>query len=585
MIHFKSSIWLLVLLAVSDLSIAQPQAGIPLQQDKLNYAKEVEREALAKKDTLLLAEVYYLYGKINVDAKNYLKAKSYFIQSLQIVEQKHQFDKVSRIYGRLSWLEREQLNMVKQLEYARISLAYARLGTRKSLMSAYQEMSEGYMAVCHDSLARYGTHPLQDSVFYYCKLATKIAYELKDSVSIAGMSGQLGKIYGFQHNPRAFYHYQVALKMHAARNNTFGQIATSQQLAYTYLQFNQPDKAYPLLQKANALYNAMKIRAFKAEMDFNSLYMEYYRQKGKWQKAFEQSLKVRANERDQMTADRNGAVSRLTIAYEAKYEAKKKKILIEAKERELLLSKQKLQVQNWSLLILLALLSVTVGTSIVLYRTSKKNERLSQQNETLVQEQNHRVKNNLQLISSLLRLQVNGLDDDSARNAVEDSQRRIEVMSLLQRKLYDGEDVVNVNVADFVAELVDLVLRAFNQEQVEVAYHIEPNVKLPVDHMMRIGLIINELITNACKYAFPDNPKPALQISAQIVQKTFHLGFTDNGPGFTRTNPPVRSFGLRLIQMQVEQLFGTYRMETKGYFQFDMKFNLIQSFQFRGKPV
>jgi two-component system, sensor histidine kinase PdtaS len=581
MINLQKYIWLQLLLFVSGTSIAQPQAGIPLQQEKLNYAKEVEREALVKKDILLLAEAYYLYGKINVDAKNYLKAKSYFLKSLQIVDQKHQIDKVSRIYARLSWLEREQSNRTKQLEYARTSLAYARLGTRKSLMSAYFEMSEGYMAICHDSLARYGKHPLQDSLFYYCKLTQQMAHDLKDSVTIAGVSGQIAKIYGFLHNPQAFYYYQVALKMHAARNNTFGQIATSQQLAYTYLQFNQPDKAYPLLQQARVLYNSMKIREFKAEIDFDNLYMEYYRQKGDWQKAFEQSLKVRANERDQMTADRNGAVTRLNIAYEAE----KNKIQIETQRRGLQLGQQQLQTQRLFLGILLVLFLVTVGTSIVLYHISQKNKRLSQQNETLVQEQNHRVKNNLQLISSLLSLQVKGLDDESARHAVEDSQRRIEVMSLLQRKLYDGENLVDINVTDFVSELVDLVLKAFNQEQVEIVYHIEPHVKLPVDNMMRIGLIVNELITNACKYAFPDNPKPTLQITAQIVQKAFHLGFTDNGPGFTSTDGPVKSFGLRLIQMQVEQLFGTYRMETQGHFHFDMTFSLFQPFQFRRKQV
>ncbi|CAG5009440.1 hypothetical protein DYBT9275_04499 [Dyadobacter sp. CECT 9275] len=574
---YQHYIWLLLFLITARITIAQPRVGLPLQPEKLAYAKEVEQEAQEKKDTLLMAEAYYLYGKIYVDAQDYLTAKQYFIKSLRIVEQKHQFDKISRIYTRLSWLERDQKNLIKQLEYAQIALGYARLGTQKTLMSASQSMSDAYLAICSDSLVNHRKHPLQDSLLYYCKLAEQIAYKLKDSVSIAGVSSTLGEFYGFQRNAQAFHYYQIALRIHTARNHTSSQITTSQQLAHLYLQFNQPDKAYPLLQQASELYRLMKTREFRIEKDFAETYMQYYQQKKDWQKAFEQSLKVRRYERDQMIADRNGAVSRLSI----EYDTKKHEAQLESQRRELKLGEQNQRTQHWLLVVLSALLLGTAGTSIAFYRISLKNQRLSQQNAVLVQEQNHRVKNNLQLISSLLSLQSNRLDDETARNAVEDSQRRIEVMSLLQRKLYDGDNLVAVHVADFVHELVTIVLKAFEQEQVEVIYQIEPSVMLPADSMMRIGLIINELVTNACKYAFPDNPEPALHIEASISHKTFHLRVIDNGPGFTTEKAPVRSFGLRLIQMQVEQLFGTYKFRNNGNFQFDMSFTLFPPSPFR----
>ncbi|WP_149243261.1 sensor histidine kinase [Dyadobacter sp. 32] len=577
MVTCQHYILLLLLLVSARSTIAQSSAGLPLQPEKLAYAKEVEQEALTKNDTLLMAEAYYLYGKIHVNARDYLTAKRYFLKSLRIVEQRRQFDKISRIYSRLSWLEREQTNLTKQLEYAQTALTYARLGTQKSLMAAFQSMSDTYLTICYDSLVINRKHPLEDSLFYYAKQSEQIAYKLKDSISVAGVSTMLAKVYGFQRKPQAFHYYQIALRIYTALNQTYRQVIIGQQMAQTYLQFNQPDKAYPLLQQASVLYHSITSREFEVEKDFASSYMQYYQQKGDWEKAFEQLLKVRGYERDQMMADRNGAVSRLSF----EYDTKKKERQLKSQRRELQLSQQNQRTQHWLLVVLSALLLGTAGTSIAFYRISRKNKRLSQQNAALVQEQNHRVKNNLQLISSLLSLQSNRLGDESARNAVEDSQRRIEVMSLLQRKLYDGDNLVTVNVADFVPELVNMVLEAFEQEQVEVEYQMEPVVMLPVDSMMRVGLIMNELITNACKYAFPDNPKPTLQITAYIMHKTFHMRVIDNGPGFMNTNAPIRSFGLRLIQMQVEQLFGTYRFEKNGSFQFDMTFTLFPPSPFR----
>ncbi|WP_460952282.1 sensor histidine kinase [Spirosoma daeguense] len=562
---------LFCLLCLAQITNAQRGIGLPLQPDKLAYAKEVEQEAITKNDTLLMAEAYYLYGKIHIAARDYLTAKDYFIKSLRIVEGKHKFDKVSRIYIWLSWMEREQADEVKSLEFARQSIAYARISTPKALLSAYQSMSEVYVMVCYDSLSINRKHPLQDSLFYYCKEGERIAYRLNDSLSIAGVSNTLGKVYGFQRNPRTFYYYQIALKIYTALKHKANQASITQQLALTYLQFNQPDKAYPLLKNANELYKSLKIREFALDRGLARTYMQYYQQKQDWKNAFDKSLEVRSFERDEMLADRNGAVSRLGV----EYDTEKKEAELKSQRRELELSQKNQQSQRWLLIVLSVLLLGTAAASIAFYQISQKNQRLSQQNAALVQEQNHRVKNNLQLISSLLSLQLNRLDDERSRNAVEDSQRRIEVMGLLQRKLYDGNNLVTVNMADFIRDLAEMVLKAFELEQVEVVYKIEPTVVLSEDYAMRIGLIVNELITNACKYAFENNPKPRLQISATLVNKTFQLHVADNGPGFSIAEVPTRSFGLRLIQMQVEQLFGTYRFENNGNVQFEMAFTLL----------
>lgn len=552
----------------TSMAVAQKSIRLPLQPEKLTYAQEVEREAISKKDPLLFAEAYYLYGKIHVVARDYLTAKRYFMKSLRIVEQKHQLDKISRIYARLSWLEREQTNLTKALDYARLALAYARTSTPKTLMSAYQSMSDVYLSICYDSLVNSQRHPSQDSLFYYCKRAEQMAYKLKDSISIAAESGILGKIYGFQRNPQAFQYYLIALQIHKALNQKSSQAIISLQLARTYLQFSQPDRAYPLLQQANVLYNSLHNREFEMERELANTYMQYYQQKKDWQKAFDQSLVVRGFERDQMMADRDGAVSRLSV----EYDTKKKEAKLKTQQRELTLSQENQQTQRRFLIVISVLLLGMGIASVTFYRLSQKNSRLSVHNVTLVQEQNHRVKNNLQLISSLLSLQSNRLVDESARHAVEDSQRRIEVMSLLQRKLYDGDNLTTVHVADFIRELTEMVLQTFELDEVETTYQIPSTLTLSADYVMRIGLIVNELVTNACKYAFPGNPHPALQLEAALDKTTFHLRVADNGKGFDILPVSSKSFGMRLIQIQVEQLYGTYQFENKGGTVFTMTF-------------
>ncbi|CAN5239839.1 hypothetical protein BH09BAC4_BH09BAC4_25510 [soil metagenome] len=567
----KSAFLLLFIFIRTSTSNAQLYQSLPLQPDKLRYAREVEQEAITKKDTLLMAEAYYLYGKVYVAARDYLKAKNYFVKSLRIVEQQRKFDKVSRVYTRLSKLEIEQFNGAKALEYGRLALAHVRNGSKRQIISAYQVIGNAYVVICRDSLVNNRKHPLEDSLFYYCKLSERIAYESKDTFGIAAVSSTFGELYRYQRNVKAFQYYRTALAQYKAIGHTHNQAKTVQELALTYLRFNQPDKAFPLLQEAERIYKALKIREFYTEKSFAEACLQYYQQKKDWEKAFEQAQLVRTYEQGQMIADRDGAVSRLSV----EYDIEKKEAQLKSQHRELALSKENQQTQQRFLIVLSTLLLGTVIASGAFYRLSRKNRRLSLHNAALVQEQNHRVKNNLQLVSSLLSLQSNRLSDESARNAVEDSQRRIEVMSLLQRKLYDDENLAAVNLADFIRELIKMGLQTFELDQVEVTCQIPPALTLPADYIMRVGLIVNELITNACKYAFPEHPCPALRIEASLDKTTFRLKVADNGKGLDESSLPLKSFGMRLIQMQVEQLYGTYRIGNKGGMTFDMVFNLL----------
>ncbi len=543
--------------------IAQTANTLPLQPKKLQYAQEVEKEALAKKDTLMLAEAYYLYAKIYVTAHDYLKGKNYFIQSLRIIEKKGDSYHLGRLYCRLADLEIKQTNMTEALKYGRLALAiFQRADSKKGIMEANQLMGSIYIALALQNPS------LRDSVLYYCKIGEKMAYQLRDTISIANIDNVLGDFYKRQGDyAKGLVYFQASLKHYQALGHKHQQAAMKQQIALTYLSLGQIDKAYTVVNEAASIYQQLKISDSFTDKAFATIYAEYYRQKEDWKNAYEQVKIMHALDHDQLVSDRNGAVSRLGV----EYETEKKEVQLKSQQKELTLGRQVQQNQRRFLAALSVLFLGAIAASAVFYQLFRKNQRLSHQNATLVREQNHRVKNNLQLVSSLLSLQANRLTDEAAKTAVEDSQLRIEVMAVLQRKLYDGDRLSAVNIAEFTKELTEMALQTFGCEHVQVSYHIAPTLEIAADPALRIGLILNELVSNACKYAFSQNADPMLSIACSIKDKQLMLKVADNGTGFQIPDQSSdKTFGMRLIQIQVRQLHGSYHFENKKGCVFEM---------------
>ena len=184
------------------------------------------------------------------------------------------------------------------------------------------------------------------------------------------------------------------------------------------------------------------------------------------------------------------------------------------------------------------------------------------------------LKNNLQLVSSLLSLQANQFSDVTSRQATENNQLRIESMAILHRELYDKETLAVINLSDYLKEIVEVVLQTFGYMHIELDYSVAP-VMLNADQALPVGLIITELVTNACKYAFPDNPDPQLAITCRKEKEEFLLTISDNGSGMINNSSDgsaKTSFGMKLIRMQVAQLHGSYSFESSVGTTFTMKF-------------
>lgn len=212
------------------------------------------------------------------------------------------------------------------------------------------------------------------------------------------------------------------------------------------------------------------------------------------------------------------------------------------------------------------------------------NKNLAEKNakiETLHKELAHRVKNNLFFISTLMKMQGKRVENEEAKQAVKESEARLEAMSLLHRKLHLGENESHVNIGGYLQELCGNLQYSFphsgNQPQIKVK---ADDVMVEGEPAVRIGLIVNELVTNSFKYAFKEQEKPEINVTVQSTGNgTYRLTYQDNGIGIPADFEinKSKSMGIKLIHTLTKQLNGTVEVSNKNgaHFQFNFKQNRI----------
>ena len=546
-------------ICVSGISMAQETPHLQVDPNKVRKAREVEQEAKRTNNPLLLAEAWYLYGKAYVFAADYLTAQNYFLKSVRIHEPLGNSFELSRLYVRLCENE-ERLGHLKQaLHYATLSLQVAQHIT----VEKDEAMIRSYGALAHIHETLWGGQvPGKQSDYnkalsYYAKRES-LCKKLNDTSGIAEVSLEVGTLFTRVKDPRAIAYLEKALYLFTLKNKDGIRVNTMIHLASAYLTFGKPEQAIQSLENAEKLYISKKMNEYDISLVMEDNFVTYYETSGLWRRAFEHLRKFNELERIKLLADRDGAITRLSV----EYETEKRESLLKAKNQEIALKNQTLLTQQRFTYATSALLIMALGISIVFFRLYRKNQRISHRNEVLLKEQNHRVKNNLQIVSSLLNLQAKRLTDEGAKKAVEESRLRVQSMAIIHRRLYDGDKLAEVNLDEFIKELTAGVLKAFGYLFIKTEFAID-NIDLSADKAISVGLILNELITNACKYAFPDNEAPFLRISCQQKNNKIELKVEDNGPGLegpivTKTD----SFGMTLIQAQVDQLYGTYRFSS-----------------------
>ncbi|MGB5960531.1 MAG: histidine kinase dimerization/phosphoacceptor domain -containing protein [Coleofasciculaceae cyanobacterium] len=197
--------------------------------------------------------------------------------------------------------------------------------------------------------------------------------------------------------------------------------------------------------------------------------------------------------------------------------------------------------------------------------------------EVLLQEIHHRVKNNLQIISSLLYLQANRIEDNQAREFLQDSRNRIESMALVHETLYRKIDFVGVNFAEYVQNLAVNLFNLYKITKSSISFQVSvsPEILINLDQAIPCGLIINELITNALKHSFKKTKAGIVFVSLETnSNQQLVLEVGNNGdrlpPNFQLEQ--TQSMGLRLVMTLVKQLQGTLELNQSDFITFTIVF-------------
>lgn len=197
--------------------------------------------------------------------------------------------------------------------------------------------------------------------------------------------------------------------------------------------------------------------------------------------------------------------------------------------------------------------------------------------EALLKEIHHRVKNNLQIISSLIYLQSQRIDDPAVRQIFEDSQSRISSMALVHDSLYRSQDFARVDLSEYVQTLTSSLFHTYriHPDAVALKIQVDPGVIVSLEKAIPCGLILNELMTNALKHGFIDQQTGQITVVLEDRSPQVCLIVENDGKNLPKSFElqKIRSMGLRLVNALVNQLNGQVSVETTDKTQFKVTFD------------
>jgi len=325
------------------------------------------------------------------------------------------------------------------------------------------------------------------------------------------------------------------------------------------------------IRSAEKFFNIIKDNQLQGDDkngDFEKLKYLIAKKRGDSQNALKSYEKFQSK-RDSFS---NSLVTMRTQRIESEFNRKQQKAKIENLSELTSAQNKAIATRNSALLIGGFMLLLLAGLLFGLYKLYLKNKqnqkKLASQNvkitkalsenQMLLKEIHHRVKNNLQVISSLLSMQARKITDKDTKDALNSSKTRVQSMSILHQNLYQGDNLKDIDIEVYMERLIHNIVDTYNISD-NVQFHIDiENLQLDVDTLIPIGLITNELVCNALKYAFEGREKGNLYVSFSSTASTLTLRVADDGVGFEGDSLPVKegSIGARLVNSFVAKLEG-----------------------------
>ncbi len=484
------------------------------------------------------------------------------MEALRIMEELGDQEGIANALGRISDALYRQGNATEALDYAKQGIAICQKnGLKQQETSVLQNAAYASMALGeYEQSIAYSNQALE--LVRSLGMGQSI---LADNYNARGNAFKKSGKY-----PAALADYKACLDISAKANYTSGIFASTANLGEVNLRMGNYAAALP--------YQLKAIQMQEENGDLANLTENYghastiYEHLGDYKSALLYERKARHMRDSTASIESDATISELRT----QYETEKKEATIAAQTAKL---SQQRTVQ-WLSIGIAALLGLFAFSFYKNGAARKKaNELLTlknAENELLLKEIHHRVKNNLEVVSSLLALQSAQVDDPNVKDAMQEGQNRVQSIGIVHQKLYQGENLAAVEMKDYFVNLSDSILDSFGADDRVTIECAMNQLELDIDTAVPLGLIVNELLTNALKYAFPDGRKGNIEIKLEKKdESTLRLRIADNGVGKSGNVVHGTGFGGQLVSLLTRQLNGELKEEVKGgtivHFEFKVK--------------
>jgi two-component sensor histidine kinase/Tfp pilus assembly protein PilF len=467
----------------------------------------------------------------------------------------------------------------------------------KALTAFREQKNQAGEALCLTNIGEVYSNNNIDSAIYYYNQAYSIFEVLNDSNSMARSHNSKAGIYHEQNkHEQAISEYKQALKM--VPSNGLKRLQTSIINNYSSLRLelldNNKNDIQEIIQLAKKSHRlSTESGLIQAQSIAALILFQAYSQNKQFEKAF-----PFGNEYIELNDSLNNQTRIDALAEQlTRFKTEKNELEIDLlnKENELktneidqnniLKSKQQLIIY----LLIAGVLTITIFFGIILTffrkqqvsnkELEKRNQIISTQKEEkdiLLKEIHHRVKNNLQIIWSLLDLQSNSINDIHIKDAINDGKNRVSSMATIHQMLYQNDDAGNISFDEYIRKLIQQIMSTHSHaKDIDLTIQIPKDLKFDIDTSIPLGLIVTELFTNALKYGTNTSSPGAITILLQhIEEKNYQLTIKDNGKGLPDHFKIItsKSLGLRLVKNLSKQIKGEFIHQNNDGAEFIIKF-------------
>jgi two-component sensor histidine kinase len=455
------------------------------------------------------------------------------------------------------------------------------------------QLADTYNSIgnCFSSLKRY------DKAIEYHKKSLEIRARQHDAQLMAESFNNIGYAYKQNNQSDSALHYLLkSLEAGKAKNDSSSIVLTLQNLGSSFKMKGDLKNAerYILRSLQIAIIYKMEEETARGNLDLAELYLS----QGKYQEALH-SVSITEN-----TAVKLGIPELLVGAYTVKYDLYQKnayykralyysnnknnaiselEIRYQTRQKEKDIATLNLQnklgqsinrQQKFSIILLIILTIILLLLFIFAYRSFRIKHTANKRIQTLMRDLHHRVKNNLQILSGLFSMQIDSLTDEDTKNALRENESRLTAMNLIHSKLYLDNITTQIEINEYLTKLLHHIKSSFGGNQIKLRIEVD-QMMIEADKAVAIGLIINELATNAFKYAFDGKAGEIFLSLRQESKCRLVLILKDTGKGIETDNlAKKQSFGLKLANLMALQLNSTLNISSDAGASYEMKINI-----------